>query len=204
MFDGDNKPERFVLHLNPLQGALEMFCRRGLFDASQVEDVLQEAIVRAYRDFGLFAEGSNFRAWIFKYLRFVVMEANRRFLEAKQRHGPSEGISAEDLADDTDYSPDQEKPLIEVLVESPEDILEGCEDDLRRAVLCLRPIDRSVFLLKAIGEFRYREIAEIVGLPLGTVMSSLSRARHQIRIALGTRGDAGTGQAARIDQPRES
>lgn len=72
MTKGEDKPERFILHLKPLQGALEAFCRRSLYDVSLVEDVLQEAVPRAFRDFGLFSEGTNFRAWIFRYLKSVI------------------------------------------------------------------------------------------------------------------------------------
>lgn len=172
---GDNKPERFVLHLKPLQGALEAFCRRSLYDVSLVEDVLQEAVTRAYRDFGLFAEGTNFRAWIFRYVNLVLMEANR-----KQASRSEEPLGVEPTVDD-EWSPASDDTLLRVLLDSPEIVLEQCGDELNRAVLTLRPVDRSVLLLKSIGEFKYREIAEIIGVPLGTVMSSLARARQQMR-----------------------
>jgi RNA polymerase sigma-70 factor (ECF subfamily) len=185
---GDEKPERFMLHLKPLQGALEAFCRRSLYDASVVEDVLQEVMARAFRDFGLFSEGTNFRAWIFRYVNLAILEANRRYLERK--HQP---LDVEPSAREDEWKLGLDESLLEVLVESPEIILENCAEDLQKSVLQLRPVDRTVLLLKAIGDFRYREISEIVGVPLGTVMSSLARARQQVRFAL-TRlgGEQGT------------
>lgn len=178
---GDEKPERFIQHLNPLRGALEAFCRRSLFDASLVEDVLQEAMTRAFKDFDLFSEGTNFRAWIFRYVHLGILEANRHYLNLKRKHQP---LDSEPVADDKEWNLGPDALLLEVLVESPEIILETCEEDLRQAVRQLRPVDRTVLLLKAIGDFKYREISEIVGVPLGTVMSSLARARQQVRLAL--------------------
>lgn len=176
---GDDKPERFILHLKPLQGALEAFCRRSLYDISVVEDVLQEAMARAFRDFGLFSEGTNFRAWIFRYVNFGILEANRRYLDRK--HQP---LDVEPAAVEGDWKLGLDESLLQILIESPEVVLESCEEDLQRAVLRLRPVDRNVLLLQAIGDFKYREIAEIIGIPLGTVMSSLARARQQVRSAL--------------------
>jgi RNA polymerase sigma-70 factor, ECF subfamily len=172
---GEGKPERFLLHLKPLQGALEAFCRRSLYDVSQVEDVLQEAVTRAFRDFGLFSEGTNFRAWIFRYLNLVLLEANRDRAGRDQQ-----SIDVEPTVEtEWQFSPDE--TLLRVLLDSPEIVLEQCGDQLNQAVRTLKPADRSVLLLKSIGEFRYREIAEIIGVPLGTVMSSLARAREQVR-----------------------
>lgn len=172
---GEDKPERFVLHLKPLQGALEAFCRRSLYDVSSVEDVLQEAVTRAYRDFGLFSEGTNFRAWIFRYVNLVLLETNRKHT------GPHQQPIEEEPTVEEEWKLAPDDSLLRVLLDSPEVVLEQCGDELNRAVLNLRPVDRSVLLLKSIGEFKYREIAEIIGVPLGTVMSSLARARQQVR-----------------------
>ncbi|MBI2481355.1 MAG: hypothetical protein HYV60_22765, partial [Planctomycetia bacterium] len=73
------KAERFVQHLEPLQKALEVYCRRCHSDANAVEDVLQSAIGNAFRDFDLFAEGTNFRAWIFRYVNLEIKATNRTF-----------------------------------------------------------------------------------------------------------------------------
>lgn len=141
---------------------------------SLLEDVLQEAITRAYRDFGLFSEGTNFRAWVFRYVNLVLLETNRKHASREQQ------LDIEPATED-EWKLDSEDSLLRVLLESPEIVLEQCGDELGQAVLRLRPLDRSVLLLKSIGEFKYREIAEIVGVPLGTVMSSLARAREQVR-----------------------
>lgn len=187
MSGGDARAERFILHLKPLQGALEAFCRRSLYEPSLVEDVLQEAVTRAFRDFGLFSEGTNFRAWIFRYLELCILEANR-----KHPGRPPQPATAEPATED-EWALESDESVLQMLLESPEVFLEQCDDDLNRAVLELYPVERAVLLLKAIGEFKYREIAAIIGVPLGTVMSSLARARRQVRHALTGKG-GGHGQ----------
>lgn len=184
MADSGDKHRRFLLHLRPLQGALEAFCRRSLFDQSLVEDVLQEAVTRAFCDFGLFAEGTNFRAWIFRYVNLVLLEVNRKRAD---RHPQSLDVEPA-IDDEWKLAPDSN--LLRVLLDSPEVVLEQCGDELHRAVSRLRPVDRSVLLLRSIGNFKYREIAEVIGIPLGTVMSSLARARQQVRQELAKRGSA--------------
>jgi RNA polymerase sigma-70 factor (ECF subfamily) len=176
----DSKSERFLLHLKPLQGALETFCRRSLYESQGLEDVLQEAAMKAFRDFGLFAEGTNFRAWIFRYAHLSVLEANRR--SRIRRH---EALNIEPAVEEH-WQPAPDDSLLMVLLQSPEVVLEQCDETLGRAILMLREVDRAVLLLKSVGEFKYREIAEILGIPMGTVMSSLSRARQQVRYSLAT------------------
>lgn len=177
-----NESEQFIRHLKPLQGALEAYCRRQLLNASDVEDVLQGAITKAFGDFDLFAEGTNFRAWIFKYVNFGILETNRR--SRTRGHASLES----DPAVEDDWQLDADDSLLEVLLETPEVVLEQVDDSLNHAIQKLRPMDRSVLLLTAIGGFKYREIAEIVDLPMGTVMSSLHRARQQVRHELITTG----------------
>ena len=60
-------------------------------------------------------------------------------------------------------------------------MLQHCDEALAGAISLLNPLERSVLLLKAIGGFKYREIADIAGVPMGTVMSSLARARERLR-----------------------
>jgi len=174
---------RFLMHLKPIQGALEALCRRSLYDVSSVEDVLQEAVARAYRDFGLFSEGTSFRAWIFRYVTLCILETNREHL--RNLHQP---LAAAPTVEE-EWKPTPDESLLQALLDSPEEVLEQCGDELNRAIRQLRPMDRSVLLLKAIGEFKYREIAEIVSVPLGTVMSSLARARQQVRCELTRKRD---------------
>lgn len=192
-----DKPERFLLHLKPLQGALETFCRRSLYEPAGLDDVLQESVTRAFADFGLFAEGTNFRAWMFRYVHHCVQEANRRC-----RSRQHESLTF-DPAVEANWQPAADDSLLALLLESPETVLEQCDETLSEAILRLRDVDRAVLLLKSVGEFKYREIADILGVPMGTVMSSLSRARQQVRHSLVSTGGVIHPASQALDQKRE-
>ncbi|MDA1052395.1 MAG: sigma-70 family RNA polymerase sigma factor [Planctomycetota bacterium] len=169
------KADRFVEHLEPLQKALEVYCRRCLSDANAVEDVLQSAIGNAFRDFDLFAEGTNFRAWIFRYVNLEIKATNRTFW-AKSHASLIEEPEADD-----DWRLNFDEAHFDALLDSPDAVLQHCDEALAGAISLLNPLERSVLLLKAIGGFKYREIADIAGVPMGTVMSSLARARERLR-----------------------
>ena len=74
-----------------------------------------------------------------------------------------------------------DEPLLKVLLDDPDPVLEQCEAVVAQAVRELAPLERAVLLLQAIGEFKYREIAEILQVPIGTVMSTLARSRVRLR-----------------------
>jgi len=177
------RDESFLRHLEPLQGALEAYCRRSLWDRSAVPDVLQCAVANAYRDFHLYAEGSSFRAWIFRYVHLEILNANRQYARSRHDELPAE-LSAEET-----WELALDEPLFKVLLEEPERVLEECDAAVSQAVRELAPLERAVLLLRAVGEFKYREIAEIVQVPLGTVMSTLARGRLRLRQRLTKYGE---------------
>ena len=166
-----DKSERFLKHLEPLQRAASAYCRRALIDRSVVADVLQTAVMNAFRDFDLYAEGSNFRAWLFRYVNHEVFNRNR----ATDRKLETE------LPDDLAAVAGHESLDMQQLLDSPEIILDLCDEALAQAVQRLPEQQRSIFLLRAVGEFQYREIAEILDVPIGTVMGLLARARDRLR-----------------------
>lgn len=173
-----DRAERFLCHLGPLRAALSAFCRRSLYRRDDVEDVLQSAIATAFRDFDLYAEGSNFRAWMFRIVANEVLNRNRRDVMRREV----------DLADDlveraaAEFGPRSEADRDwEQVLENPEPVLDRCADGITQAVRALSDQERNILLLRAIGEFKYREIAEILGVPIGTVMGLLSRARQRLR-----------------------
>lgn len=193
----DEKSTRFLLHLKPLQGAVEAFCRRSLYETELLEDVLQEAMMRAFRDFGLFEEGTAFRAWIFRYVHLCVLEANRRSRTRRQE------VLKVEPAVEGEGLPEPDDELSQWLLHTPDGVLDQCEQTLRGAIVRLSDLERGVLLLRALGEFRYREIADILGIPMGTVMSALSRARWRVRQHLAETGGTADAWASRSDRPRE-
>ena len=145
---------------------------------ADAEDAVQDAYLRAYRSFDDF-EGENIRPWLLKIVRNVAFRklsdhkraANVIFFDAavsERTSGeaavlqvPADGASAE-----------------ERMIEAGEQAM------VRRALVKLAPLFREVIVLREIEAMSYREIAELTGVPIGTVMSRLHRARTELRRTL--------------------
>lgn len=138
------------------------------------EDLVQDTLVRAYRFFDKFERGTNIKAWLFKILTNTFINRYRR--KAKER-SVIEGVEQQTVTerffsrDMSDLSDDPETYIFERLL----------SDDVLRAIDDL-PLDfRLAVILADIQEFSYKEIAEIVGCPVGTVMSRLFRGRRLLQ-----------------------
>ncbi len=178
------KAVAFMRHLETLLGALEAYSRRSLYDQNALRDVLQSATANAYQDFHFYAEGTNFRAWIFRYVHLEIQNWNRKQVRHRAAELPVD-ISVEEA-----WQFALGEPAYQVLLDDPEQVLDLCDAVLAEAIRELAPVERSVFLLKVIGEFKYREIADILQVPIGTVMSSLARGRARLRHRLVEYGES--------------
>ncbi len=132
------------------------------------EDVVQEACLRAFRFFPGF-RGGDARAWLMKVVRntcYTWLHANRPLRDATE-------------FDENLFSPDSRalNPE-EVVIQNDSGTL------VRKALEKLPPNYREVLILRELEGMSYREIADITGMPAGTVMSSLSRARCRLRQVL--------------------
>jgi RNA polymerase sigma-70 factor, ECF subfamily len=172
---GAEKSARFLEHLLPLQRKLEGYCHRMAYSADTVPDILQSSVATAFRDFDLYSEGTNFPAWMFGYLHREIQNANRRLRKTAGVGEPGD-VAAPDA-----WWPPNELPVHRLLLDAPEVVLDQCDADLAGGIRELRPLERSALLLHAVGEFKYREVADILGVPIGTVMSALARARQHVR-----------------------
>ena len=141
---------------------------------SQAEDLVQETYLRAYRAFDQFTPGTNCRAWLFTILR-------HHFLNHLKKS------SREVLEWDT-IEPDwHDQPNGDGWAESPEAefFQRVVEVEVKRAVETLPLLFREVVILADLEGFSYKEIGEILGCPVGTVMSQLHRGRNHLRKFLG-------------------
>jgi RNA polymerase sigma-70 factor, ECF subfamily len=172
----EEKSEVFLALLLPLQRSLEVYCRRILRNPSDAEDVLQSAIMEAFARFDRYTEGTNFRAWMF---RFVT-------LEAFNRNRKREPALLGEFLDDIPIQPIEELPddALGTLIENPGFLMEHFEDHVVHALWQLTPSERAVLLLRAVGEFSYQEMHNVLSIPLGSVMGYLSRARQKMRHSL--------------------
>jgi RNA polymerase sigma-70 factor (ECF subfamily) len=154
----------------PLFDSLYNFARWLVHNSSDAEDLVQETYLKALRSFASFQPGTNFRAWMFRILRNTFLSScstlDRRMTVATE--------SEEDF------------PVSSATSATPESLLirrsgiEAC----REAIEQLPLIFREVILLCDVEDASYQEIAEILSIPMGTVMSRLSRARKAVRDSL--------------------
>ena len=112
-----------------------------------------------------------------------TLNSNRKYARTQHEELPPD-VSVEDT-----WQLALDEPLFKVLLDDPDSILDHCDAVLSKAVKALSSLERSALLLHAIGEFKYREIADILQVPIGTVMSSLARCRLRLRQRLVAYGE---------------
>jgi RNA polymerase sigma-70 factor, ECF subfamily len=172
------KADAFLELLQPLQKPLELYCQRMLRNRSLAEDVLQTAVAAAFAEFEHPVQIANFKAWIFRFVTLTVFNRNRK-------HEPvTFGEVPLDLAAEESWELVKLGDTFAAMLEDPEVVLEHFDDVVVKALEGLAPLERAVLLLRAIGEFNYKEIHELLAMPLGSVIGYLSRARKRLRIAL--------------------
>ena len=137
---------------------LRRYARSLASDRTAAEDLVQDTLERAVRKFHLWQPG-DLRAWLFTIMR------NTFFNQAKRKPRPGVEID-ENLA-----PPTPSATLSDVL-------------DLQRALECLTHEQREVVLLIALEDMGYSEVSRALGIPMGTVMSRLSRGRARLRRAM--------------------
>lgn len=167
---------RFTLLLEPHRDALWRFASRMSWEKGNAEDVLQEAVMTAYRKFTTFQTGTDFKAWMFQILVNTLLNAN-----AKHRRILQDTVHVENL--DLVQALERENAYASVMAD-PDRFLDRVADPVKKAVNALAPHERLVFLLRSVEGFNYREIARLLDLPMGTVMSHLFRARMRLRESL--------------------
>lgn len=137
---------------------------------AEAEDLAQEALSKALRAFDSFAPGTNFKAWIFRILRNTFLTTRTAIAATRTTFfDDSEEIEA---ATDTNATP--EEALIQL----------DNAAAVQQALTQLAPPLRGCLLLCDVEDLKYKEIAGILDLPIGTVMSRISRARAALRAQL--------------------
>ena len=140
--------------------------RRTLGSATDAEDVVQETYLQAWKSLDRFESGTNLRAWMYKIMFHVIGHHRRKAARLVTLREEEEG-----LFEQLPYEP----PVPETLR----------DEDLLAALDRIPPAFRAVILLADVQEFSYKEIHEMLDIPIGTVMSRLSRGRKLLRAELG-------------------
>lgn len=165
----------FEQRVLPSLGAAYSLARWLMRHPQDAEDAVQEAVLRAYRSYGGFA-GGNAQAWLLAIVRNTCLTTlERRRAEGKIVVLSGSGAGHERLAD---VAPDP-APLADAAIIS--------DEERRRvhAAIAELPLSfREVLVLREFHDLNYRQIADVVGAPVGTVMSRLARARERVAAAL--------------------
>ncbi|MBZ5600170.1 MAG: sigma-70 family RNA polymerase sigma factor [Acidobacteriia bacterium] len=151
----------------PLFDQLYNFAHWLARDPAEAEDLVQETYAKALRGFSSFQPGTNFRAWMYRILRNTFLTS---------RSGLKETVPL-DLADDAEVPARSDTPETILLERSQQQLLQTAMEEL--------PLPfREILLLCEVEEMSYQEIADTLSVPIGTVMSRLSRARTGLREVL--------------------
>jgi RNA polymerase sigma-70 factor, ECF subfamily len=181
-------------HLDALYGAAFRLTR----NPRDAEDLVQDAILRAYRFWGGFERGSNCKAWLFKILTNTFINGYQK--NKRGREVLSAAVAEQEAVDGVlvhQAAASQRDPERQLLDRT-------MSEDVQRALAAVPPDFRTAVVLCDVEGFSYKEIAEIMDCPVGTVMSRLHRGRRLLRQALGDfareqgilKGDDATAAAA--------
>jgi RNA polymerase sigma-70 factor (ECF subfamily) len=172
-------PARFSEQAMEHMAALYSAAMRMTRNPSDAEDLVQETYLKAYRAFGSFQEGTNLKAWLYKILTNTFINTYRA---KKRRPDQTELDEVEDL-----YLFRRLGGLEAVAAgrSAEEEVLDSITDaEVKAAVEALPEGFRLAVLLADVEGFSYKEIAEILDIPIGTVMSRLHRGRKSLQKTL--------------------
>jgi RNA polymerase sigma factor (sigma-70 family) len=170
----DTAAERFNAIIAPHLDAAYNLARWLTRSADDADDVLQEACLRAFRYSGGF-HGGDGRAWLLRIVRnttYTWLQQNRRSAGDVEYNDDIDGLQVPgDPGDEPMHRSDPQHQL-----------LRAADQQLIDAALARLPCEyREVLVLRELEDMSYKDIADIAGIPIGTVMSRLSRARAQLR-----------------------
>lgn len=165
--------EEFLELLAPVRDALYRHARRMAWNDEDATDIVQEAVMTAWREFGRFQRDSNFKAWMFRILINSAYRLNKKHVRhqmASLEDAPAEPADAMERED-----------AWASLLDAPDRLNELLDDRLVHALQQLGDDERQCLLLRIVDEFNYKEISDLMGMPLGTVMSHVHRGRARLR-----------------------
>ncbi|MBI4566421.1 MAG: RNA polymerase sigma factor [Planctomycetes bacterium] len=170
----------FLQRLTHQREGLTAYCQGLLWSAEDLEDVLQEIMLVAYRKRSETAPESDLRAWMFRIATLTCFNFNRRHARIQHADLSADWVEALEDALDREYT-------YEEILKDPAALLEKFDDEVARACRELNEKERAILLLKSVGGLSCAEIAKVMEIPLGTAQGLLTRARMKVRERLSER-----------------
>lgn len=172
----DEVTQEFVAGIEKHKDEFYRFARRTAWSSAAVDDIFSAAILAGYENRHKYTPGTNFRAWMFQILLNKCYSANRE---------TARNVQARGKFSDTIATKSATSQINDVLTD-PEALFDLCDDEVRRAFRKLSTAEKACMLLRGIEDYSYKEIAQTLEIPAGTVMTHLNRGRVKLRNELRT------------------